>query len=168
MKKLIVAVFGLILIASAFATPAKASEWGCKVLLCTASPTSWRSVPDCQPPMQKLIACLAAWSPCSWPTCPEGNSNEGPGYEKYAECPTGWTPDSNRSNGDHGWSGGELDSCSKTTNSCSDNGSVIFGGRDCSNQTVYMSRPLKAEPYYWDIKSDSAGTTERVFFEIND
>lgn len=73
------------------ATPAKASEWGCEVLLCAASShPSWRGVDTCHPPMERLISAMKKPG-FSWPTCPEGGAGK-PGYEKYAECPAGWTP----------------------------------------------------------------------------
>ena len=61
------AVFGSLLVALAtlVPTPAHAVD-GCKVLLCFAAP-SWRSIPQCVPPIQQVLRDLARGRP--FPTC---------------------------------------------------------------------------------------------------
>ena len=48
-----------------FTVPARAAD-GCKVLLCFAAP-SWRSIPQCVPPIQEVLHDLARGKP--FPTC---------------------------------------------------------------------------------------------------
>ena len=61
------AVLGSLLVALAtlVPTPAHAVD-GCKVLLCFAAP-SWRSIPQCVPPIQQVLRDLARGRP--FPTC---------------------------------------------------------------------------------------------------
>lgn len=61
------AVLGSLLVAVAtlVPTPAHAVD-GCKVLLCFAAP-SWRSIPQCVPPIQQVLRDLARGRP--FPTC---------------------------------------------------------------------------------------------------
>ena len=135
---------------------AEASEWGCEVLLCVSSSNpSWRGVPACHPPMYRLIFAMKGWG-FSWPTCPEAGTGK-PGYEVYAECPLGWGVGS--SNQDHGVGQGDL--CVQVRNSCPSG----FGGRDGCEQTVTMPRPLREDPYYFDIRDD-AGSVMRHWFNL--
>ena len=86
------AVLGSLLVALAtlVPTPAHAVE-GCKVLLCFAAP-SWRSIPQCVPPIQQVLRDLARGRP--FPTCamsgpPNSASHQwssAPGY-----CPPQYT-----------------------------------------------------------------------------
>ena len=48
-----------------FTVPARAAD-GCKVLLCFAAP-SWRSIPQCVPPIQEVLHDLARGKP--FPVC---------------------------------------------------------------------------------------------------
>jgi hypothetical protein len=135
---------------------AEASEWGCEVLLCASSSNpSWRGVPACHPPMYRLISAMKGWG-FSWPTCPEAGTGK-PGYEAYAECPLGWGVGS--SNQYHGVGQGDL--CVQVRNS----GPSDFGGRDGCEQTVTMPRPLREDPYYFDIRDD-AGSVMRHWFNL--
>lgn len=135
---------------------AEASEWGCEVLLCASSSNpAWRGVPACHPPMYRLISAMNGWG-FSWPTCPEAGTDR-PGHETYDECPAGWSISS--SNQDHG--GGQNDLCVQARNSCPSG----FGGRDGCEQTVTMSRPLREDPYYFDIK-DGDGRVTRHWFNL--
>jgi hypothetical protein len=131
----------------------EASEWGCEVLLCASSLNpSWRGVPACHPPMYRLISAMKGWG-FSWPTCPEAGTGQ-PGYEVYDECPAGWSVGS--SGQDHG---GQDDLCVQVRNTCP----FGFGGRDGCEQTVTMSRPLREDPYYFDIKHVDGNVTRHRF-----
>ena len=67
-------VLGLFLTAAALPAPAAASEWGCEVLLCASSSNpSWRGVPACHPPMNRLISAMKKPG-FDWPTCPEAGT----------------------------------------------------------------------------------------------
>ncbi|SMH26219.1 hypothetical protein SAMN02982922_0086 [Mesorhizobium australicum] len=133
---------------------AEASEWGCEVLLCASSShPSWRGVPACRPPMDRLISAMGRWG-FSWPTCPEAGTGK-PGHEVYNVCPAGWRVGSR--NRDHGGDQGDL--CIQIRNSCPSG----FGGRDGCEQTVTMPRPLREDPYYFDIRDDAGNVTRHWF-----
>lgn len=140
-------------------TSADASEWGCEVLLCAASSNpSWRGVESCHPPMEKLISAMKKPG-FSWPTCPEGGAGS-PGYERYAECPTGWTP----TDGDdqHSMSAPGQSRCMRAANQCSggqrffgsshdgqrrtttDGVTRIFSQTNSCSFTEYKARPLRS------------------------
>lgn len=134
---------------------AYASEWGCEVLLCASSSNpSWRGVPACHPPMHRLISAMREPG-FSWPTCPEAGAGK-PGYEVYDECPAGWRV--GRSDNDHKGRG-EPNLCIQTITMC--RGRV----RDECQQTVSMPRPLRNDPYYFDI-TDTDGITTRHWFNL--
>jgi len=133
---------------------AEASEWGCEVLLCASSANpAWRGVPACHPPMYRLISAMKGWG-FSWPTCPEAGTGK-PGHEAYNECPAGWSVGS--SNQDQ--AGGQADLCIQVRNTCNSG----FGGRDGCEQTVTMPRPLREDPYYFDIRHDDGNVTRHWF-----
>ena len=133
---------------------AKASQWGCEVLLCaSSSDPSWRGVPACHPPMNRLISAMGKWG-FSWPTCPEAGTGK-PGYERYDECPAGWHVGSNGQ--DRG--SGHDDLCVQVRNTCPSG----FGGRDGCEQTVTISRPLREDPHYFDIRHDDGKITRHWF-----
>jgi len=147
------------LAAACFLLPdrAEASEWGCQVLLCASSSNpAWRGVPACHPPMYRLISAMGKWG-FAWPTCPEAGTGR-PGYEAYDECPAGWSVRS--SNQEHGT--GRDDLCVQVRNSCP----LGFGGRDGCEQMLTMPRPLRDDPYYFDIKHDDGNVT-RHWFNLN-
>lgn len=158
-------IVGLLLPAAAHPFPASASQWGCEVLLCAASSNpSWRSVAACHPPMNRLISAMKKPG-FGWPTCPEGGTGA-PGYERYAECPTGFKVASSRERDDDTRSG---DLCVKTVNVCRENKHGLYTSerqRGCI-QTISMSRSLRSRPYYFDIKNDTSGQTERHWFTLN-
>lgn len=136
------------------ANPSKAGEWGCEVLLCaSSSDPSWRGVPACHPPMNRLISAMGKWG-FSWPACPEVGTGK-PGYEAHDDCPDGWNVAS--SNQDHGGRQGDL--CVQVRNTCPSD----FGGRDGCEQIVTMPRPLREEPYYFDIRHDDGNVTRHWF-----
>lgn len=161
---------------------ARASEWGCEVLLCAASDhPDWRGVASCHPPMERLIAAMKRPG-FSWPTCPEGGTGK-PGYERYADCPAGWQPAMGVQDGDHGRSG-ELSRCSRIVSACngraqrhSDDGldktmqdgvTREYSGRNSCEYREYVARRKRTQPYYFDIGSAEDGTTERHYFDLND
>jgi hypothetical protein len=168
------AVLGL----SALGHEAAASEWGCEVLLCSASDNpSWHSIASCQPPMDRLISAMKKPG-FSWPTCPEGGAGK-PGYEKYADCPAGWSPAQDETNGNR-IGGSELSRCSRIVNGCGRGRSsggdtrsgttnritrIYSGDRSCS-YTEFMVRPLRDKPYYFDIRDETVKTTSRYFFDL--
>jgi hypothetical protein len=136
------------------ADAAEASEWGCEVLLCaSSSDPSWRGVPACHPPMYRLISAMDRPG-FSWPTCPEA-STSGPGYERYDECPEGWSVA--YSNQDRG--GGEPDLCVLVRNTCP----AGFRGRQDCQQTASMPRPVREKPYYFDIRHHDDNATRHWF-----
>lgn len=133
---------------------AEASEWGCEVLLCASSSNpAWRGVPACHPPMYRLISAMKGWG-FSWPTCPEAGTGK-PGYEAYDECPSGWSVGS--SDQDHG--GGQGDLCIQVRNRCPSG----YGGRDGCQETVTMPRPVREDPYYFDITAGDGKVTRHWF-----
>jgi len=132
----------------------EASQWGCEVLLCASSSNpSWRGVPACHPPMYRLISAMKRWG-FSWPTCPEAGTGK-PGYEAYDECPAGWTV--GYSNQDRG--GGHPDLCVQARNECRSRP----GGQDGCDEHVTMPRPLRHDPYYFDITAGDGAVTRHWF-----
>ncbi|ENN83827.1 hypothetical protein RHSP_41328 (plasmid) [Rhizobium freirei PRF 81] len=161
------AVLGALSIGGTFSTPAPASaadaEWGCQVLLCAASTNpSWHGVPYCVPPMVKLITAMAE-PHFSWPIC-SGAGTGAPGYEKYADCPAGYTIGYTWSGGDNS-SRSEPNLCVKTDNRCGSGSSSGHNGDSCA-ETVSLPRPVRGQPYYFDIRQSSGGT-QRFWFDLN-
>jgi len=160
--------------------PVRADEWGCEVLLCAASvnPT-WRDVPSCHPPMNRLILAMKR-SGFSWPTCPEGGAGK-PGYEPYEQCPVGWTPSTEPQGGDNAASG-ELSRCSRTIEQCGwsdrDDGgrqgeagaggdiSRIYSGDETCQYTEFMARPRREKPYFFDITGKEGSQSSRHYFSL--
>jgi hypothetical protein len=133
---------------------AEAGEWGCEVLLCaSSSEPSWCGVPACHPPMYRLISAMRRPG-FSWPTCPEAGTG-GPGYERYHECPEGWSV----GYGNRDRSGGERDLCVQVRTTCPSG----FRGREDCQQTASMPRPVRENPYYFDIRHDDGNTTRNWF-----
>lgn len=65
-----------------FDDKARASDWGCQVILCLSNPGSPMQYSACRPPIQKLWRWLAKGK--SFPTCSGvGFSSSGTGYEPY-------------------------------------------------------------------------------------
>jgi hypothetical protein len=162
-------------------TPAYADEWGCEVLLCAASSDpSWRGVESCQPPMERLISAMKKPG-FSWPICPEGGAGE-PGYERYSECQSGWTPTSGDDDRGTNSRGGQS-RCMRRVNQC--NGGHFFGSSDGGSRqtttdgvtrvynssnscsfTEYKARPLRNDPHYFDIKDETTGQSSRFWFSL--
>lgn len=158
-------VLGLFLAAAVLPAPAAAGEWGCEVLLCASSSNpSWRGVSACHPPMNRLISAMKKPG-FDWPTCPEAGTGS-PGHERYADCPEGYQVGSRS---DRNSFAGKGDLCVKTVNFCQGNahGSYISDRQRGCIQTVTMPRPLRSEPYYFDIKNDTSGQTQRHWFSLN-
>ena len=158
-----------------------ADEWGCEVLLCAASSApSWHAVPECQPPMERLI--LAMKKPgFTWPTCPEGGAGK-PGYEPFENCPTGWSPTEGGDGGD-GYFRAEQSRCMRPGHNCrsggfrdrdgygaSDTGAngvtrIYHGDRGC-DYTEYMSRSRRQQPYFFDIVDQTTKVPTRYYFDL--
>jgi hypothetical protein len=138
--------------------PAEASEWGCEVLLCSSSSNpSWHAIPACHPPMYRLIDAINDVG-FSWPVCEEGGTGR-PGYEKYGACPPGWLV--GYSDAGHG-AKREPDLCVKSANRCR---GLLEGSENCSSQAVSIPRPIRSDPYYFDLPA-SEGTTSRHWFNL--
>lgn len=73
------------------ASSARASDWGCQVLLCLSNPAGPTAVAACVPPITKLWNALKKRNPDPFPTCEEaGDSFAKPGYGSfYDACPNG-------------------------------------------------------------------------------
>jgi hypothetical protein len=114
----------------------------------------------------------------SWPTCPEGGAGK-PGFEKYADCPSGWLPAVGESRNDDKMAS-DWSLCVRTEPSC--DGSDPFdqpgqgrglrhldadGQHDARCRQV-MSRPLRAQPYYFDLTDEATQRTNRVYFDLRD
>lgn len=146
---------------------ASASEWGCEVLLCASSSNpSWRGVAACHPPMTKLISAMKKPG-FSWPICPQAGTGN-PGHEQYGDCPEGYAVASSQSG--HSMTL-EPDQCVKSVNACAEaraNGRYYSVRRDqgCL-QTIRIPRPVRSEPYFFDIRNDATGKNERHWFELN-
>lgn len=162
-KPSLVSISCCLSVLGAMATPAMASDWGCKVLLCAVSDNpSWQSVPSCLPPMYKLIACkFKTFGACPWPTCPEGGTGK-PNYERYADCPAGWTPLSSSSTGT---GRNTLNVCVQRRDGCGAElrKSVRQTGSSC---IVSMPRPLRTEPYNFQIRNSQSNQVETHWFSL--
>lgn len=181
MKHLLASMLSVTL-AGFLASPSKATEWGCEVLLCAASSNpSWHDVPACHPPMERLISAMKRPG-FSWPTCPEGRAGK-PGYEKYAECPAGWRP----STGDDGRGQGfsrEQSQCARTVTTCkggrsssgfssrsrtettADGITRVFSRNNACVFTEFRQRPRRSDPYYFDIKDGATDRPDRFWFNL--
>lgn len=167
---------------SLLSIPVKASEWGCEVLLCAASSSpSWRGVDTCHPPMERLISAMKKPG-FSWPTCPEGGAGR-PGYEKYAECPTGWAPAAADDVRGQRFSQ-EQSRCARRVTTCergysysgfshdsrtetdADGVTRVFSGNNSCLYMEYKRRPLRSDPYYFDIKDEITGLPSRFWFSL--
>ena len=174
----------LIALASAglTAATADASEWGCEVLLCAASSNpSWRGVASCYPPMERLLSAMKAPG-FSWPTCPAAGAGA-PGYEKYAQCQAGWTPaaadNDHRTRAERGQS-----RCMRAVTQCNgrqrfvgtsnggrtqvmaDGVTRVFSRANACSYIEYTARPLRKDPYYFDVKDETSGQSSRFWFNL--
>ncbi|KJF70248.1 hypothetical protein [Agrobacterium arsenijevicii] len=179
--KYLLALIASLAFAGLAAKSVEASEWGCEVLLCAASSNpSWRGVESCHPPMERLISAMKKPG-FSWPTCPEGGAGA-PGYERYAECSAGWTPtagDDQRSN-----LARDQSRCMRAINQCrggkrffrsldggqrqttADGVTRVFSGTNSCSYTEYKARPLRSDPYYFDIKDGAVAQSSRFWFNL--
>lgn len=164
MKSWIV-MLGIVAATSVYSGSATASEWGCEVLLCASSSNpSWRGVPACHPPMNRLISAMRRPG-FSWPTCPEAGTGR-PGYEQFEDCPDGWAeaddPNSDRR-------GVAKSNCMRTINVCGGGPKVHFGrnGGGCK-RTEHMARRSRSDPYYFDIRDKTEGAASRHWFRLRD
>ncbi|WP_342585784.1 hypothetical protein [Xaviernesmea rhizosphaerae] len=141
---------------------AQDADWGCQVLLCAASSApSWHQIPYCVPPMTKLIAAMAR-PHFSWPICP-GAGTGAPGFERYEACPTGFKVDYSSKGGDNNWNR-EPDLCMKKVNRC---GQGFNYDHNSCMETITRPRPLRAQPFYFDIPQQS-GKPKRFWFDLNE
>jgi len=161
-----------------------ADEWGCEVLLCAASADpSWHSVPQCHSPMGRLIQAMKKPG-FSWPTCPEGGSGK-PGYERFEDCPPGWTATGGGSNPHQQVGLNPL--CMRTGNDCDaakkrfqelserrlskiDKDEVIRiyrNERKCE-YVEYSARPRREKPYYFDVVNRTTASRQRFYFDLQD
>lgn len=160
--------------------PARASGWGCEVLLCAASDNpTWQGVPSCHPPMDRLMSAMKRPG-FSWPTCPEGGASK-PGYEPFEQCPAGWTPSAEPQGGDNA-SSGELSRCSRTVEQCGWGGgngggeqgqagtgsdvTRIYSGENSCQYTEFMARPRREKPYFFDITGEEGRASSRHYFSL--
>ena len=153
------------LLTAAIPDTAAAGTWGCKVLLCASSTIpSWQGVPACHAPMNRLISAMNK-AGFAWPTCPEAGTSA-PDHERYADCPAGFQVGSSSNSNSFAGNG---DLCVKTVNFCEGNahGSYISDRQRGCIQMVSTPRPIRSEPYYFDIKSDTSGQTQRHWFSLN-
>ncbi|MDR6100500.1 hypothetical protein QE369_000678 [Agrobacterium larrymoorei] len=142
-------------------TNAQDADWGCQVLLCAASVApSWHQIPYCVPPMMKLITAMAR-PHFSWPIC-KGAGTGAPGFERYEACPAGFTVDYSSQGSDNNWNR-EPDLCIKSVNRC---GQGFYYERNSCIDTITQPRPLKDQPYYFDIRQQS-GKPQRFWFDLN-
>jgi hypothetical protein len=160
-----VALLGALSVSATFAGLSRAAdaEWGCQVLLCAASVNpSWHGVPYCVPPMVKLITEMAK-PHFSWPTCSSAGT-KAPEYERYGDCPAGYAVGyTSLDSGNH--FSGEPSLCVKTVNNCGSRGYSGHNGDGCV-ETISQPRPVRGQPYYFDIRQ-SSGTTQRFWFDLN-
>ena len=175
MKQFILAV--VVLLISISPRMAMADEWGCEVLLCAASSApSWRGVPECHPPMERLIAAMKKPG-FSWPTCPEGGAGK-PGYEPFEDCPAGWLPTEGEDAGDGYFRAGQsrcmrLGSDCRGANFRTKEGrgeneiTRVFRSEQACDYTEYMTRPRRAQPYFFDIQDQTSSTSMRYYFDLH-
>lgn len=76
---------------------AKASDWGCEVLLCLANPGSPTEFAECVSPITRLWNALRKVHPDPFPTCDMADGNDGSSYAKlvnnaFDPCPEGLSP----------------------------------------------------------------------------
>lgn len=156
MKKFSIVVAALIAAISHKPSTAQEAEWGCQVLLCAASSApSWQGVPYCVPPMVKLITAMKKPG-FDWPICPGAGTGE-PGKQFYEDCPAGYSP-ATENDGDIRRSSVQLCAKPDICRGHGDNKMCQAGER--------IPRPMKANPYYFDI-SNGEGQTTRAWFNLN-
>ena len=113
------------------------------------------------PTPQTLRQTPARCLPTPWPRCPEGGAGK-PSYEKYAECPAGWTPQSSSSAG----SGrSDLDVCVQRKSDCGAN-LKQGGGQAGFSCIASMPRPLRSKPYNFQIRNSQTGLVETHWFSL--
>ena len=157
--------FAMLAVLASFHSPrvAAASEWGCRVLLCAATPApGWRAVASCHPPMERLISAMKQPG-FSWPTCPEGGAGR-PGYEEFGKCPAGWTVAAAEALG-NGLHRPKLSRCMRRIDQCQPRWSG-FGSSGC-RPVEFMDRPRRQQPYFFDVKDPSTKANSRFYFDLD-
>lgn len=163
------------------------ASFGCKILLCVASPNpSWQGVPYCVPPVLKLLG-IRKVHPSYWPSCPEAGTHK-PGYAQYEDCPAGTAPTTINRDSDHGGNLRGAPACAKSVQvACSTpyNRDNHFGdyqqidghsrftnyagiqrvGNVCTT-TEIIPRPRRKDPYYFDIRNKDSGKVSRYYFNL--
>lgn len=149
--------------ASAFASPdarGQDAAFGCKVLLCAASPSpGWAGIPYCVPVMQTLFQQLAHGG--SWPSCPEANVSN-LGFEPYRACPTGLTAMQPAASG----RGLEPSDAGNLCGDLSQPQKICSGedGSDCATNYPTVMREQRSEPDFVDITTTSG--VQRFYFSL--
>ena len=90
----------------------------------------------------------------SWPTCPEAGTGK-PSYEAYGDCPAGWAV--GHSIREHRRK--QPDLCIQVRNICPSG----FRQRGDCEQIDTMPRPLRSDPYYFDIRHADGAVTRHWF-----
>ena len=70
MRRTILATIAALGMTGGWTAPARASDWGCEVLLCLSNPGGATQFPQCAPPISKLWSDLATGR--AFPTCTGG------------------------------------------------------------------------------------------------
>lgn len=147
--------------------PANASEWGCEVLLCASSSApSWPAIPACHPPMEKLILAMAGWN-FSWPVCPEAGTGA-PGYEKFEPCKAGYTAVHTGDDDHNPQAASEANTCEEIEDLCKSRPWMVQEGDNCNHVIDSYPRPVREEPYFFDITASDTGLTTRHYFGLNE
>lgn len=156
MKKFSIIVAAIIATVPLKPAMAQDADWGCQVLLCAASSApSWQGVPYCVPPMVKLITAMKKPG-FDWPSCP-GAGTGAPGKQVYEDCPAGYFP---TTESDDNPRRSSVQLCAKPD--------ICHGHGDNKNcqAGAKIGRPMKANPYYFDI-SNGEGQSTRAWFNLN-
>jgi len=154
---------------------ARASDWGCEVILCISNPGGPTQYAECEPPIQKLWSELAKAH--SFPTCNGvGFRTSEPGYEPYY-CDKGYRLTRSRRER------GEVVACVSTSRQAVDH-SRCYDGHDnyLSNRdgvssadwqrqggrfecTGYVTAQpkMRRQPHYVDVMIDGIGE-QRVWY----
>jgi hypothetical protein len=100
--------------------------------------------------MERLIESMKHLD-FEWPTCPEAGTGK-PGFERYENCPLGWTVGHGQADrGDRTAPG----VCVKSPQACTH--------REGCGQAATMPRPLRSEPYYFELRQHNGVRTRHWF-----
>jgi hypothetical protein len=161
------AVVAPLLLAGALSGAARASDWGCQVLLCVSNPGGPTEYSACVPPIGKLYTVLATGG--GFPSCSEGGmSTSTMGMQLY-QCPAGWTLKNSHSP----FGGNVCRSLTETHQVCTD---VSYGHegnsrQECHDEPVERAADRNPKPNYIDVTypdGQGGATTQRVWFSLKD